>query len=260
VLAPDTARLLAAEFAGKRLQPEKLEALDTLHVRGRAATLELIQLVRPATGERVLDLGSGFGGPARQIVDSCGCEVVALDLDPEALALGRALDRATGLAGQVHPVAADATRLPFADGAFDVALMVHLAMAVPDKAGLAAELGRVLRRGGRFGFYELVRGHGPEPTYPMPWADRAEASHLPRLEELIAALAAAGFEPLDVRLPLAACRGWALHRARRLEETGDPAPGLRLFRGDNALAAARHLALALFEDRVWPVLGLARRC
>ena len=259
MLAPEAARALTAEFAGKRLQAAKLEPLDTLHVRGRAAIEELIELARPTVGERVLDLGSGFGGPARHLAEACDCELIALDLDPEALAVARALDRATGLAERVHEVAGEATRLPFADGRFDLGLMIHLSMAVPDKGGLMGELGRVIRAGGRFCFYELVRGQGPEPDYPMPWADRAELSHLPRLEEFMAALWASGFEPLDLRISLGAARGWALRMARRLEATGEPAPGLRLFRGEHAVAAARHLALALFEDRIWPVLGLARR-
>ena len=52
--------------AGKdlsRLTIDDLVGLDEFHVRGREATLSLARRLALAGGERVLDVGSGIGGP-----------------------------------------------------------------------------------------------------------------------------------------------------------------------------------------------------
>ena len=52
--------------------PEALAPLDHFHGRGVVATEELAKLLDPRPGERILDIGSGIGGPARWIAAKFG--------------------------------------------------------------------------------------------------------------------------------------------------------------------------------------------
>jgi SAM-dependent methyltransferase len=93
-------------------------------------------------GALVLDAGAGTGATAAWLAEHS--HLVAADVEPLALSLLR--ERHPG----ADPVAADVTRLPFADGAFDavvcVTVLYHAAVASPLAA--VGELARVCRPGG----------------------------------------------------------------------------------------------------------------
>jgi SAM-dependent methyltransferase len=96
-------------------------------------------------GDRVLDVACGTGNAAIRAAQT-GAEVVALDLTPELLEAGRELAGREGV--EVTWVEGDAEALPFADRSFDVVLSTFGCMFAPAHERTAAELARVLRRGG----------------------------------------------------------------------------------------------------------------
>ena len=100
-------------------------------------------------GERVLDLAAGTGIVAREAAPLVGASgrVVALDLNPAMLALGRGLPAPAGAA--IEWLEADATRLPLPDAVFDVVLCQQGLQYFPDRPAAAAEIRRVLAAGGR---------------------------------------------------------------------------------------------------------------
>ena len=107
--------------------------------RWRQAVTQALDL-RP--GELVLDLAAGTGTSSEPFA-GLGARVVPCDFSLGMLRVGR--DRRPDLGF----VAGDATRLPFADGAFDaVTISFGLRNVVDVDAGLA-ELLRVTRHGGR---------------------------------------------------------------------------------------------------------------
>jgi SAM-dependent methyltransferase len=107
--------------------------------------------VRP--GDRVLDLGCGFGRHAFEAARR-GAAVVALDAGPEEVAQVRGTLGAMVEAGELaadHPAAAvqgDALALPFPDGAFDRVIASEVLEHIPDDQSAMRELCRVLRPGG----------------------------------------------------------------------------------------------------------------
>jgi ubiquinone/menaquinone biosynthesis C-methylase UbiE len=104
--------------------------------------------IRP--GERVLDVASGTGlvtFPAAEAAGRTG-RVVATDLSDRMVEGLREAAARRGLP-QVRAERADAERLPFADGAFDVALCALGLMYVPAPVAALAEMRRVLVAGGR---------------------------------------------------------------------------------------------------------------
>jgi SAM-dependent methyltransferase len=73
-------RLRAAGKDLDHLTPADLAAIDEFHIRGRQATEELAARLRPTAASRVLDIGSGLGGPSRHLGATYGCHVVGIDL------------------------------------------------------------------------------------------------------------------------------------------------------------------------------------
>jgi SAM-dependent methyltransferase len=134
-------------------------------------------------GRPLLDLGTGDGQTLDALVVDEGL-VVAMDREPQLLRPGS--------------VNAVAHALPFSDGSFAVVLAADLFHHLDD-AGLAsvlAEIGRVLRSGGR-----LVAWWYAQETRPA-----ADAPRFPRpLQDVLGAVRRAGFAgsgPLELAMSL----------------------------------------------------------
>ncbi|MCU0274141.1 MAG: class I SAM-dependent methyltransferase [Acidimicrobiales bacterium] len=104
-------------------------------------------------GDLLLDLGCGFGRHAYEALRR-GADVVACDLGLAELKEVRAITAQMRQADELprgvvaEAVNGDATRLPYADGAFDRIIASEVVEHIPDDAAALAELTRVLRPGG----------------------------------------------------------------------------------------------------------------
>lgn len=138
--------------------------------------MELVNQLDLRPGLRVLDVGSGWGRTARYLARQHAVEVTGLDLTMEYVQVAASLTRRAGLADLAQFRQGSATELPFPDGSFDRACMLHVGMNIADKAALFAEVRRVLVPGGIFGVYEVMRVGPADITFPVPWAATAATS------------------------------------------------------------------------------------
>ena len=105
-------------------------------------------------GERVLDLGCGFGRHAFEAFRR-GADVVAVDRSADEVAEVTKMFGAMVAAGEAAPtqlaraVRADLTALPFPDGSFDTVIASEVLEHIPNDADAIAEIARVVRPGGR---------------------------------------------------------------------------------------------------------------
>jgi ubiquinone/menaquinone biosynthesis C-methylase UbiE len=217
-----------------RIAPADLAPVDEFHLGWRPATAELATALGLGPDTRVLDIGAGLGGPARYFADTCGSRVVGIDLTPDFVATATALTRRTGLADRVGFREASALALPFSQGSFDAATLIHVGMNVADKARLFAEARRVLRPGGRFGLFEVMRTGDGEIPMPMPWASTAATSFVETPERYRALLADAGFRPVSERDRTAFVLDLVAKLRAKTEAEGHPVLGLHLLIGPEA--------------------------
>ncbi len=254
----------ALAAAGKDLNaltPADLAPLDEFHIGGRQATLELSTQLAFAPESRLLDIGSGLGGPSRHFAGEAACHVTGLDLTPAFVETARALSRAVGLADRTRYLEGSALDMPFEHGAFDGAYMLHVGMNIADKLRLFGEIRRVLRPGARLGIYDVMRGPAQgELRFPLPWASGPEVSFVAQPQTYLAALDAAGFAVEARRCR----RDFALDALRRLRAPsapgGDapPALGLHLIMGPDTPRRTAHLIALLEADILAPVELIAR--
>jgi SAM-dependent methyltransferase len=106
----------------------------------------LVDAARVQAGEYVLDIAAGSGNASLPAAVA-GARVVATDLTPELVQIGR--DRAAAQGLDITWQEADAEHLGFADDEFDVAMSCVGVMFAPFHQPVADELIRVTRVGGR---------------------------------------------------------------------------------------------------------------
>ena len=176
------------------LAPEQLAPLEDFHTLGRLATTSLAEVAAISGDDRVLDVGSGIGGPARFLAQHFGCEVVGIDLTQELVDVGVELNRRVGLEELVTLVQGNALEMPFDDASFDVTWTQHVTMNIEDKATLYRQMRRVTRPGGRIAFFDIMGGPGGDVLYPVPWADDASVSFLEQPDRVRSWLEDVGYE------------------------------------------------------------------
>jgi SAM-dependent methyltransferase len=162
----------------------------------RPGTLGLVDVIAPAVeagAARILDVGCGTGALAAAIVRRWpGVTVTGVDLSSGMLAVA---DRELGVLppparDRVRLVAAAADRLPFEDGAFDLALSSFVLQLVPSRHRALREARRVLAPDGTLAFAtwlaggsfpadeaydEALAAAGLEPRHPGAGADDPES-------------------------------------------------------------------------------------
>ena len=171
---------------------EDLHGLDMLHMGGLAATDELAAMAGIQAGQRVLDVGSGVGGPARRLASKYGAELWGVELSETLCETAIEFTALVELEEQVHFRHGSALDLSFDDGVFDAVTMQHVAMQIAEKEKLFDELTRVIKPGGCLALHELFAGDG-ELHYPLPWATESSMSALEPIFEFSERLSKAGF-------------------------------------------------------------------
>jgi ubiquinone/menaquinone biosynthesis C-methylase UbiE len=146
----------ARGIAREHISEEVLQLPDLDHYGGTAAVDRLMAEAGVTAADRVLDICSGMGGPARYLAWKTGCDVTGIDLTASRVAGAAALTEAAGLAHQVRFRQGNALALPFADASFTLAISQEAFAHIPGKPALVAGIARVLQPGGRLVFSDIL--------------------------------------------------------------------------------------------------------
>ena len=239
---------------------DDLGPVDEFHIGGRQASEDLLSQLDLAAEHEVLDVGCGLGGGARFVASRYGSRVTGIDLTAEFVAAGNALSGWVGLADRVTLDHGSALDLPYAAGSFHAGYMLHVGMNIADKAALMTAVHRVLRPGGVFAVYDIMRnGGGGDVTYPMPWAADAETSALAPPDDYKRAFEAAGFEIVAERNRHDYAVAFFERLRARMAAAGPPPLGLHIVMGENATQKLGNMIDGVADGRIAPVELIARK-
>jgi SAM-dependent methyltransferase len=239
---------------------DDLAPVDEFHIGGRQASEHFLDQFGITPDNRILDVGCGLGGPARFVASRYGCRVDGIDLTPEYVETGTTICKWVGLDDRISLHRGSALSMPFADGSFDGAYMLHVGMNIEDKAGLCAEVGRVLRPGALFGIYDVMKTGDGEMIFPAPWATTAGSSALATPRQYREALQAAGFsEVAELNRRDFAVTFFDQLRAKTMAAGGPPPLGLHVLMGRNAPDKIQNMIQSIAKGIIAPVELISRK-
>lgn len=233
---------LAAEDVGALSQPQ-LDGIDQFHAGGAEAVERLLPSLCLDPTTTVLDVGSGLGGPARQVARSSGCAVVGVDLTASYVDAATTITEAAGLEDSVRFLHTDVADLKRRD--FDAAFTIHVQMNVEDKPQFFAGIADHLRPGARLAMFDVCRTGSGLPNLPLPWSIDGTDSFLATPDELVAAVETAGFETVEWVDESAWVLDWFVELGARLVAAGTGATLPALL--DNGPARMINFAAAVSE-------------
>jgi len=173
-----------------------LDNLDQFHIGGAEAVDLLIPTLALADKDVVLDVGSGFGGPARQIARRTGNRVIGIDIAAAYVDAARDLTRKAMLGDLVEfEHASIATFQP--ETHFQAAITMHVQMNVRDKLSWFESIGRHLAPGARLAIWEVCQPCRHELSWPMPWSLDGSDSFVVNADSLRATVEQAGFSTIE---------------------------------------------------------------
>jgi SAM-dependent methyltransferase len=233
---------------------DDLVPVDEFHIGGRRATESLFEMVGITPDDHVLDVGCGLGGASRFVAQRYGCRVTGIDLTQEYIETGNALCSWVGLADQITLEQGNAMELPYSDGAFDKAYMLHVGMNIANKQMLTAELYRILKPWGVLAIYDVMRVSDGDLLFPVPWATTEEESAVSTPEEYRDALRAAGFSvTVERNRHDFAMDFFAKLQTATAAAEGPPPLGLNVLMGETAQLKIKNMIANISQNIVAPV-------
>jgi ubiquinone/menaquinone biosynthesis C-methylase UbiE len=184
-----------------------LDNLDQFHLGGPDATGLLIDSLAVTEGDRILDIGSGFGGPARQIARRTGNHVTGIDITPAYVAAARELTARAGLGQLVEFRVTDIARFA-PDPLFQAAITMHVQMNIQDKAAWFGHAARCLAPGARLAVWEVCQPGQADLPWPMPWSLDGTDSFVATAGALRASIEQGGFSATEWTNETAWVQAW----------------------------------------------------
>ncbi len=255
--------LLGLERAGierASVSVDDLGPVDEFHTGGRIATEHLLKDLQFDTHKKTLDIGCGIGGTSRFLANRFDTTVSGIDLTSEYVEAGIILNQWVSLEDRITLQCGDANNILSENEVFDLAVMLHVGMNISDKAALFSEVARLLKRGGEFAIYDVMKKDEAQIQFPVPWASNESMSFVEPIEHYKHCLEGAGFS-----IEKTEGRGeFAKSFFRKMQESakssdGPPAMGLHLLIGPSIKEKMQNFAQAVFDGLVEPTEIIARK-
>ena len=173
---------------------EDLTKFDQLHYHGTDAIDIFIEKLEINEKTKILDVGSGIGGPARYLADKTGAEITAIELQSDQNNLAKDLTKKCGLSNKVNHICGDILDYDFKNQTFDAVVSWLTLYHIANHEILLKKLFDLLNPNGLFYTEDITS------RINLSNADRKEIKkeiygiHLPYFDKYISNLEQNGFK------------------------------------------------------------------
>jgi SAM-dependent methyltransferase len=133
------------------------DAIHSLHRR-------MAGMIHLAPGRVALDVGCGVGGAMRDVAAYTGGRVVGISIGPNEVDRNNAISRERGVEHLCNAVCGDAQEMPFEPETFDCGYAIYSLKYFADATRVLRQVHRVLKPGGLFASYNIVRTRAYDPA------------------------------------------------------------------------------------------------
>lgn len=179
------------------LTVDQVAPFDQMHYYGNISVAGAVGRLGLVPGSRVVDIGSGFGGPARYLAQNIGCLVTAIELQSAVHAAAVQFTKRCRLSHRVMHVCADALDYPLPDATYDAVVSWLAILHIPDRPRLLRRVARALRAGGGCYIEDCIRQTSVTKENLDDLASFLYGPSLSGIAEYETDLAAAGFRDIQ---------------------------------------------------------------
>jgi len=176
------------------LDVKDLTQFDQFHYHGTDAIDISIKKLGINNTTKILDVGSGIGGPARYIADKTGAEITAIELQPDQNDLASDLTNRCGLSNKVSHICGDILNYDFQKQRFDAVVSWLTLYHISDHQALLKRLYDLLNPNGLF-FTEDITSRAHLKNHELRDIEKEiYGKHLPLYDQYISNLENSGFK------------------------------------------------------------------
>jgi cyclopropane fatty-acyl-phospholipid synthase-like methyltransferase len=176
------------------LKVEHLSTFDQLHYHGTGALDKAIHLLGIESGQQLLEVGSGIGGPARYLASKTGANITALELQADQNQVAHQLSQRCGLSDRINHLEGDFLDYDWGEQRFDAVVSWLALYHIPNREKLLGQCHKLLKSGGKFYTEDLCSRGQFSPEELQGLEDDLYAISLPDTNDYLNDLRQAGFE------------------------------------------------------------------
>ncbi|KAL7518641.1 hypothetical protein ACHAWX_003452 [Stephanocyclus meneghinianus] len=230
------------------IDPLVLSEIDSMHYLGNAAIEEAVVAMGLTSSSNVLDVGSGFGGPARILSSLTKCHVVALELQRDIHDLGAELTRRCNLSDSVEhangDILDDRIVEQLGDGSsFDGIVSYLVFLHIPNKCSVLDVCGKLLKPNGTLFVEDFYRISPFSKLELESLAKDVFCKDLPTREEYIQQLELSGFKNIQF---IDMTAEWTQYVTKRLEQFIANKPSYVKVHGEGVYSGLREFYAAIY--------------
>jgi len=173
---------------------EDLTKFDQLHYHGTDAIDIFIEKLEINEKTKILDVGSGMGGPARYIANQTGAEITAIELQSDQNNLAKDLTKKCGLSNKVNHICGDILDYDFKNQTFDAVVSWLTLYHIANHEILLKKLFDLLNPNGFFYAEDITSRINLSNTDRKEIKKEIYGMHLPYFDNYISNLEQNGFK------------------------------------------------------------------
>ncbi len=186
-------------WGGEDIHVGLYEQTDDISLASRRTVEEMARLAAPIDANTtILDVGAGYGGAARYLAKTFGCQVVCVNLSRTQNATNERLTREQGLDHLIRVVYGNFEEIPEADAQFDLVWSQDAILHSGRRETVLREIDRVLKPGGRIIFTDPMQSDDCPDNVLQAVYDRIHLDNLGSFAFYRAAARSLGWNELAV--------------------------------------------------------------